>query len=709
MSENDLDILRQRLRVRQMQLAARMRQQTGPAMRDRIETALAAGDAGIAPDRRAAMDRANAIAMGQIEQAGRAQLVEDNPLGARAAVAVQGIPFVGEYADEAAGLVSTEARDRIRAAQRGMEETRPGQTTALRVGGGVLGSIPLAMAAAPRVMAQGSGILANTVRGLVAGGAAGGAEGVVSGFGAGEEGTRGRMAAERGMIGAAAGGVIGGAAPAVAAGVRSVLGRFRTSDIQTIAREFGISPDAARVVRSALDAEDFTAAQAAIQRAGGRAMLADAGDATRTLLDASMTGAPGAARIGRQAVDERAAAGGREFVEVLDRFFGRPQGVETTRAAIRRGSSGARATAYDAAYATPIDYSARAGRRLESLWARVPEAARARAARLMQLQGEQSQQVMASIGPNGAVTYSRPADVRQWDYITRALNDAAEGGEARGAMGGMTAESRALSGLAREIRDTLRGSVPEYNAALRAGADTIRQTQAVQTGAELLMPSTTREQAREAVRAMTAAERTQARQGLRSYIDDLMANTQAALTDPNMDAREAIAAWRRLSSRRAQDNIAALMGEGRAQGLAREIDRIATDFELRAAVAANSRTAVRGAVQGQAREIAGQAGILDTLTQTGSPTEAGRRLVQAMTAADPGARAAREAGLFAEITEALTRTRGEREARRIMSVVGQSIGSEPISRARAEHIARLLTSGLGGGVYQTAQQSLGSQ
>lgn len=702
---------RQRLAIE----AARARvapQQAGAsdAMRQRVESAIQAGDAGIPPERRAGMDRMNAQAEDAIGEARRAQFVEDNPMGARAAVAVQGIPFAGEYADEAFGMIGGPgATERIRTAQRGMEENRPGETMAWRIGTGIASSLPAAAVAAPRVMAQGASLLSNVARGAIAGGAAGGIEGAVSGYGAGEGEGRARSAAERAAIGGIAGGAIGGAAPAVSAGLRNLFGRFRTSDIQTIAREFGISPDAARVVRSALDAEDFTAAQAAIQRAGGRAMLADAGEASRTLLDASMTAAPGAARVGREAVDARAAEGGREFVTVLDRFFGPARGVETTRAAIRSGSSGARQAAYDAAYAMPIDYSARAGQRLESLWSRVPAAARARAARLMQLNGEESAQVMAQIAPDGAVTYSRPADVRQWDYITRALNDAAEGGEARGAMGGMTAESRALSGLSREIRDTLRSSVPEYGAALRAGADTIGQTQAVQTGAQLLLPSTTREQARELIRGMTAAERTQARQGLRSYIDDLMARTQAALTDPNMDAREATRAWRALSSRQSQDNIAALMGEGRARGLAGEIDRIATDFELRAAVAANSRTAVRGAVQGQAREIAGQMGILDTLTSTGSPTEAGRRLVQALTAADPGARAAREAGLFTEITEALTRTRGEREARRIMSVVGQSIGSEPISRARAEHIARMLTGGVSGGAYQTSQQSLATQ
>lgn len=678
--------------------------------RDDIYAGVSARAAAMDPaERQQRQHAADAAAMGQIDAAQQEQFIRDNPLGARAAAAVQGIPFAGEYVDEAFGVVSPEARDRVRYAQEAMRETRPGQTAALQVGTGIVSSLPAAMAIAPRVM-QGTTLAGNIIRGMGAGAALGGAEGAVSGFGAGEGGASERMrsAGERGFLGAGLGGAIGGIAPAFSAGLRNLLGRFRPSDVQTIAREFGVSPDAARAVRSALDAEDFAGAQAAIDRAGGRAMLADAGEATRTLLDASMTGSARAARVGREAVDARAQAGGREFVEVMDRFFGRPQGIETARRAVRSASAAGRQAAYDAAYAAPIDYAGRAGRRIEGLIGRVPGSVVARANRLMQLDGDRSRQILAQIGDNGSVTFQQMPDVRQLDYITRALNDLAESGEARGAMGGMTAESRALSGLAREIRDTLRGAVPEYNVALRLGSDTIRQSQAVRTGAQLLMPSTTREQAREAILGMTAAERTQARQGLRSYIDDLMARTQQALTDPNMDAREAISAWRALSSRRAQENIAELMGQARATGLAREVDRIATDFELRAAVAQNSRTAVRQSVQGEVRQAAAP-GLLDTIAETGSPGQAMSRIIQALTGADPGARAAREAGLFSEIAEALTRTRGSAEARRIMSVVGQSMGSEPISRARAEHIARLLTTGAAGGAYQTGTQYLATR
>ncbi len=50
----------------------------------------------------------------------------------------------------------------------------------------------------------------------------------------------------------------------------------------------------------------------------------------------------------------------------------------------------------------------------------------------MQLEGNQSQQILARVGDDGAVTFERLPDVRQIDYITRALRQAAESGEGQG-------------------------------------------------------------------------------------------------------------------------------------------------------------------------------------------------------------------------------------------------------------------------------------
>jgi hypothetical protein len=104
-------------------------------------------------------------------------------------------------------------------------------------------------------------------------------------------------------------------------------------------------------------------------------------------------------------------------------------------------------------------------------------------------------------------------------------------------------------------------------------------------------------------------------------------------------------------------------------------------------------------VQGEVADTVQSSGILAELGRGSSFTQT---LVRALTGRDEAAEAARRAGIYDEITEALTRTRGAQEAQRIMGTVSRSIGTEPIARARAEHIARLLTTGAGGSAYQAS-------
>src|SRR5690606_4306882 len=134
-------------------------------------------------------------------------------------------------------------------------------------------------------------------------------------------------------------------------------------------------------------------------------------------------------------------------------------------------------------------------------------------------------------------------------YITRALNDLAEAGEGSGALGGQNALGRAYQNLSREIRDTLRDLVPEYGTALETSADPIRRSKAVELGSRLLSRGMTRDQVSEAVRGMTGPERQALAQGVRSQIDDAMANVTRSVQDGDMPAREAIKALRDLSSR----------------------------------------------------------------------------------------------------------------------------------------------------------------
>jgi predicted secreted Zn-dependent protease len=101
-------------------------------------------------------------------------------------------------------------------------------------------------------------------------------------------------------------------------------------------------------------------------------------------------------------------------------------------------------------------------------------------------------------------------------------------------------------------------------------------------GSKLLLPATTRDQVAEAVQGMTQAEKDAVAQGVRSHLDDAMANVQRTLQDGDTGAREAVKALKNLSSRANREKLETVIGKGKADALLRELDQAATSFDLRA-------------------------------------------------------------------------------------------------------------------------------
>lgn len=602
----------------------------------------------------------------------------------------QGLPFVGEYVDEAFDflLPPTESKpgggEILRQAQDQIEESNPGLSTAAEVAGGITGSIPLAAAALPGLAARAPATLG--AKALAAGGVgavAGGVEGAVSGFGE-QEGGRGANAAQRGTIGAVAGGVLGSAAPYAAEGITRVVSSLKGSDIAIIANTLGITKAAAKVVRSALDRDDINAAMAQLNRAGDDAVLADAGQAGRELLDASANAGGRAGAIARDAVDARVNTASRKMTATLDRTLGKPSGKDTIKEGVRADTAAARQTAYDEAYSKPIDYSASAGRSLEALMSRIPNSAIKTANKLMKLEGNDSQQIIARIADNGRVQFDKLPDVRQLDYITRALNEVAEKADGKGKLGGTTATGNATKALSRSIRQALKRAVPEYGKALDVAADAISRTQASDMGYAMLRASTTRENVYKALSGASKAELEAAKQGLRTYIDDTLANVSRTVTDPNTDAREGIKLLREFSSRANQSKLQRLLGKSAAKKLTKELDQAAVSFELRAAIAQNSKTAIRQGIQGQVDGISSP-GVLETLGQ-GEPINAVKRLTQLFTGATDEAIELRQMGVYEDIARALTEKKGP-QARKALKMVNAAIDRQKIGETAANRVA----------------------
>ena len=533
------------------------------------------------------------------------QIIEQYPVASRAATALQGIPFLGSYTEEAVGMVSPQAGEAMGQAVEAVRAQRPGQAAALEIGG-ALAATPALIAAAPATLAPlvtGSTSLGGKMlRGAGLGTVAGTLEGAVSGYGRGEGEGRLEEAGTSAALGGGLGFGIGGALPGVSAAIRAGFENIKGRSVGQIAKTLGISTDAAKVVRTALENDDLAAATVALERAGSSSMLADAGPATQRLLDVSVTSGGTAPRVAGEAVTARAAEAGARMTTVLDNVLGTPEGVKTAQGSIRQVTQKARNDAYRVAYAQPINYSAGRGRYLEKLLKRVPQSAINRANELMRLEGVESAQILAEVAENGAVSFKRLPDVRQLDYITRAMGDVAEQQNSLGKLGGTTQLGRATANLQRDIRKVLKAEVPKYGVALDVAADAISRTRAVEAGADILKAGTTREAVADALRGASRAERDAAKAGLRSAIDDTLARVNAVASDPNIEIREFQKLANNLRSRSMKDKMSILLGKRQADRLYKQLDENVVSLELRAAIARNSATQQRQAIQGAVEE-----------------------------------------------------------------------------------------------------------
>lgn len=670
------------------------------AMRDRIAAAKA-GTLQASPDSLARAAEADQVAQDQIT------LETVGPVTAGLTKFNQGIPFVGEYFDEAVGaVVGPQAGQIARDVQGAMDRQYPKTSTALQIGGGIVGGAPMAAVAAPAVVGAAPASLAMRVAaGAGAGAVAGGVEGAVAGYGAGVGDTRTQTAVKRGLLGTAFGGLVGGAAPLAASGIRNAVEMIKGRDVNVIASQFGISKDAAKVVKAAIENDDLTAAQTALRRAGSDAMLADASPGASQLLDTAMTAGGAANRIGREAVETRAIAANSNLTRSLDAILGPVDGVKAATREISQRTAGLRQTAYDRAYNTAIDYAADAGRNIEAVLERVPprtlQAAVNEANDAMRAAGVTNRQIMAEIADDGAVVFREMPNVQQLDELKKALQAIARN-ETDPVTGKVTSAGMRANNLARDLAQAVSDAVPSYRTAVKLGGDKIAEQNALELGGKLLLPGTTREVVAETMQNASREAKDAAARGLRRYIDETLANVQAAMTnfDPNNPtaAAEAVKLVKQLSSRANREKVELVLGQSRANALFKQLDEAGAQLATRAAVARNSATASRLAGQQMVNELTAP-GALGSLMQ-GEPGQAMRQIVQLFTGQGGEAVNARKQQIYAEIAQALTGMRGQ-QAQDALQIVERAIAGQPVSSAEAARIARTLTTGGALAAYQT--------
>lgn len=564
-----------------------------------------------------------------------------------------------------------DARDAARGANKADEQDRAGARSAGQIIGGIGTGIGLARQGAT-LAGRAQTLPGRMGLGAVEGAAYGAAQGVGSGENASDR-------IEGGLMGGLIGAGVGGALPAVGTGVGKAWESVRNAMVvDPMARQGGFTRAAAETVAPALRADGSLGPIGLnrVAQAGPDAMVADMGPNARSLLDTAIQRSGAGANLAREAIDQRVASASTRVDGALDQAFGAPQGATATRTAIRAESAPARGAAYDAAYAQPIDYASEAGRRIESLLPRVPASVIGKANQLMQIEGQASRQILASMADDGTVTFRSMPDVRQIDYITRALRMQAEAGDGAGAMGGMTDLGRAYQALAGELRGITRRAVPEYDQALRVAADPIQRSQAVQIGYEMLRPSVTRDGFAEQIARFEPPQMEALKQGIRSAVDDALARVRATRTDPNIDAREAFSAIQQLSTRDARDKIRMILPEEQAATLFQRLDEAATAFQLNADVARNSATFARGAAD--ARVQAAMAPGATSLLLSGSPIRAARSVLERASGNTPMDRLLMQDEVYSDIARLLTMPAGQARgaANSLINVAGASSATE---------------------------------
>lgn len=566
-------------------------------------------------------------------------------LPARAASAIKGVPFVGSYIDEIIGQFSPEAAQATRAAQEAREIVAPVTTGLSRAGVGLATAIPAAIAApAISVTPLGTSLLSRVAAGTGLGAGVGALEGAIYGYGEGATPQeREEAARQQALFGAGAGAVLGPLGPTVGAIGGKIRGRQVSAPAREVGREIGAKEQALGLISEAARMDAPTAA-ANLQRAGRYGSLGQMGPATRNLLDLAASSTSEGAAIARQNIEEVAGLAGSQFNDLLDVSLGGPQAAQQLQDLLMEGTATVRRTEYDKAYQAPIDYATAQGRRLQELLGRLDSDVIARAERLMRLEGQPSRQILAQLDDAGNVIgFETLPDVRQIDYITRALKDVSPTAapEEKGVL-------RALSG---DIRKTLDEIVPQYKTARDIAGDVISLRDAIDFGSKMLNPKTTRYEVQQVVDGMSKSELTALKQGLRGQIDEMMANAKASLTDPNQDTREMIKPLKDMLSRASKEKITIILGD-EAPAFLRQLDEVYSAMSMRAGVAQQSKTAIRDMAKEAAKERIDPT-VGELMGERGLPTGAFEALRRKATQTPSQQRAFET--LMGEIAEPLTR------------------------------------------------------
>ena len=542
-----------------------------------------------------------------------------------------GYMFTGEHLDEQIGAIhGEEAMEYTRRMQEAFAEEYPKTNMALRMAGGVTSTIPMGAYAGTAKLYKWLQGLPNLYKyggGMSAGGLFGMAEGFTSGTGiqgADETGgaqNRGQNAMEMGISGGLWGALGAGAGHALTdIGAKAWVGikeGLKNNTIKEIKELFDLeSGKTAEIIKQYVQDSSLSFGQLMERlRLGGRdAQIPDADDAMAKLLDIITIHGGEGASIVVNSVKDRASQQMQGVDRVLDKKLGKLEVDPTTglkkdavdmAESIAKRTAPKRTKAYKAAYGQKINYNASDGQAvlnvLNRIDPKVMQQAMSKANARLRFDGEDLGQSGFEVGADGLLKMVNNPNMLQLDYIKRALGELAYGtGDIiKNGRFVQTPEAELYSKMYTALNQALRGvnkpkkGYSAYENATRLGQDKIQRQNAIELGQQMLDPRYTANYVTRALKEAGDAEKSMARFGFRSKINETLDNVKRTINSPNLDENQVRKLLESMSTNNVKNKLFALLPKKDANALLKQLETARVALELKASVAKGSQTAER--------------------------------------------------------------------------------------------------------------------
>lgn len=581
-------------------------------------------------------------------------IVSQDTFLARGGVFQSGYLFVGEGIDEAyeiagnsMGKDGAQIRKDYNLRIKAFKETRPKEYMAWKAAGAIYSTLP-AMLALPTTMYAWMAslpIVPGVLLGSITSGTFQAAEGAVSGWLASEEGRRGEDGIQRGInqgiFGLALGGIIPVAPKFLAWGWHKTREGILKSPIKQIAKAFNISKGAATLLQKTImsSGEDLSVILKKMRLQGGtQAMVADATEATKTLVDMIAASGNEAAEIISRNILKRTQTAAATLEKSLDKNIATlpnmpnsPPGVvikqdaKTVAENLAIKSAPARTKAYTKAYNTKVDYNSDAGKKVLEVLNRTPDTLKTAAVKeandILQMEGKEVGQMTLVVGKDGLLKFVNQPNMMQLDYIKRALSELAYDPLK------VTGLSKAAGNMRFQLTDALKKLNPAYQKALKLGQEKITRENAIDIGEDALKNSTSVAQLSKQLndKNIGAEERKMVAMGLRASLDRIMGNVKAT-ANIGADVQAMKKLLGEFSSTNARKKLRLLIpDEKEYKAIIQQLDKSHAAISLQNAVNINSKTYTRTAINDEVKEVV-EGGVVKTLSR-GEPTLAVAKLV----------------------------------------------------------------------------------